>query len=151
MYAYSAKIPAVRERIKEKKDDFALIESHFKQALGDAWSEFSSFLGKNCICLLFSCFFHINWNSVEWPPFSQWSICRAFQMCCISLWIVVFQWWWFGHVERMKKVRWMRECILVWNMQWVQEELKCEGRVSCSVENTYITGWERERERRNTD
>ncbi|MPC12744.1 hypothetical protein E2C01_005448 [Portunus trituberculatus] len=44
MYAYSAKIPTVRERIKEKKDDFQMIERYFKEALGEAWTEFSNFL-----------------------------------------------------------------------------------------------------------
>ncbi|KAK8403997.1 hypothetical protein O3P69_000212 [Scylla paramamosain] len=44
MYAYSAKIPTVRERIKEKKNDFSLIERHFKEALAGAWTEFINFV-----------------------------------------------------------------------------------------------------------
>lgn len=49
MYAYSAKIQTIKEQMGQYKDDFTAIESAFREALRPAFSQFTSFIGKNHI------------------------------------------------------------------------------------------------------
>lgn len=150
MYAYSAKIPAIRDKIREIKDDFPLIESSFKGALAKAWTDFINFVGKNYIWFSFSCLY-IFCNSVEWPQVHNRDIFEVvsshqgfFMEVCSMLLKHDFHFLlrylslhfhhngvhlpelYFSHSDlacrKNNKVRWIREHIWIWYMQLVQED-----------------------------